>query len=447
MDFKGKRTLVCGAARSGVAAAKLLASQGASVTLQDLKAREKIAYDLEEVEKVAALYLGKNPDEILEGFDLVVISPGMPAGLPFLEKARGLGISVIGEIELAYLLCPCPIIAITGTNGKTTTTALVGAICKRWNPKTEIVGNIGVPFAEKVLGLDQDSLVVAEISSFQLETTDQFKPLVSAVLNVTPDHLDRHKTMEGYARAKQDIGKRQDESGFMILNYDDLICRSMKTSAKTVFFSRAKKLEEGYFLDGSLIKSKFGETESVILDMDEMNIFGNHNIENTLAAVACCASAGVPLDIIKEGALSFTAVAHRIEFVRELDGVKYYNDSKATNTDAAIKAIEAMKQPIVLIGGGYDKHSDYSDWIKAFPGKVKRLVVLGQVAEDIIKACDELGFKDYQRVQTFEQAVFACRDLAEAGDCVLLSPACASWDMFKDFEQRGDLFKELVKKL
>jgi UDP-N-acetylmuramoylalanine--D-glutamate ligase len=447
MEFKGKRILVCGAARSGIAAAKLLAGLGADVTLQDLKEKDKIGASLSDIENCITLHLGKNPDGILAGFDLLVISPGIPTHLPFVSKARDMGIPVWGEIELACSLCPCPIIAVTGTNGKTTTTALIGEIAKSWNPKTEVVGNIGVPFTEKVSGLDGDSLVVAELSSFQLETVCTFKPKVSAILNVTPDHLDRHKTMEGYFEAKQRVGAFQDETDFMVLNWDDELCRKIQTKAKKVLFSRREILKEGFYLEDGLIKASFKGENITVLNMDDMLIFGSHNIENTLAAVAACACMGIPYGAIEKAALEFKAVEHRIEFVRELNGVKFYNDSKATNPDAAIKAIEAMKQPIVLIGGGYDKHSDFSDWVKTFEGRVKHAVVLGQVAGKIIEACKACGFERLERVKTLEDAVLAAYAKASPGDCVLLSPACASWDMFADFEQRGAQFKHFVNNL
>ncbi|MDR3240316.1 MAG: UDP-N-acetylmuramoyl-L-alanine--D-glutamate ligase [Clostridiales bacterium] len=452
MDFAKKKVIVCGMAKSGFASAELLIRLGARVTLQDIKELEKldaasasIASALER--KGAALYLGRNPDEIVREYDLVVVSPGLPADLPFMEKARAAGVPVWGEIELAYSLCPCPVIAITGTNGKTTTTALTGAILKSHNPKTEIAGNIGVPFAEKTADLTADAWAVVEVSSFQLETVQTFRPKVSVVLNVTPDHLDRHKTMERYVALKESVGRLQGPEDYMVLNFDDLYCREMRTKAKRIFFSRVHPLEEGFFLDGNIIRAHFEGKDEAVLDIHDMRIFGHHNIENTLAAVAAAACAQVPADVIRRAATNFQAVEHRIEFVRALNGVRFYNDSKATNTDAAIKAIEAMREPIVLIGGGYDKHSDFGDWVKMFQGKVKHLVVMGEVAEKIMETCKAYGFERVDQVHSLKNAVELAYSKAEAGDCVLLSPACASWDMFDNYEQRGNLFKEFVRDL
>ncbi|MDR1539897.1 MAG: UDP-N-acetylmuramoyl-L-alanine--D-glutamate ligase [Clostridiales bacterium] len=448
MDFNHKKVLVCGIARSGVAAAKLLKDLGAEVTLQDLKIRDKIEINLDEMEKSGfEIYVGKNPDDIIDDFDLAVISPGISVYLPFVEKALKLGIPVWGEIELAYSLCPCPVIAVTGTNGKTTTTSLIGDIVKRYNPKVEVVGNIGVPFAAKLKNLGKDSCVVAEISSFQLETIHAFKPKVSAILNITPDHIDRHKSMENYIAAKESIGKNQQPDDYMVLNYDDAYCRRIKTNARRVFFSRLEQLEEGFFLDGNIIRARFDGEDRNVLNIDDMQIFGNHSIENTLAAVAAAACMKIPYDVIKEAAESFKAVEHRIEFVRELHGIRFYNDSKATNTDAAIKAIEAMRQPIVLIGGGYDKQSDFGGWVKAFQGKVKHVIVLGEVAEKIMETCLAYNYTQVERVNTLKDAVDLAYGKASPGDCVLLSPACASWDMFENFEQRGMLFKKFVNDL
>jgi len=441
MNFSDKTVLVCGMARSGQSAARLLVGLGAKVVAQDLK--EKIDWNFPSENENISLYLGKSPDDIIEIFDLIVISPGIPFDLPFLEKARGLGIPVWGEIELAYRLCPCPIIAITGTNGKTTVTTLVGEIMEQHNHKTTIVGNIGIPFTEQLETLTPDSWVVAEVSSFQLETTHDFAPKISAVLNLTPDHLDRHKTMDIYQYTKERIFANQSPEDFAILGYDNLICRGMRPPCNTVFFSAKTQLENGVFLDDGMIRARLFGKEFEVADVRQTKILP----ENALAATALCLCAGVPPETIAKGLLTFSGVAHRIEYVTTINDVEFYNDSKATNTDSAIKGLEAMRRPVVLIGGGYDKGSSFEDWVKRFEGKVKHLIVLGDVADQIIETCKVCGYEQYSKVDSLKDAVRLAYAKAQPGDAVLLSPACASWDMFDNFEQRGDLFKSLVKKL
>jgi UDP-N-acetylmuramoylalanine--D-glutamate ligase len=288
---------------------------------------------------------------------------------------------------------------------------------------------------------------VAEISSFQLETIHTFHPKISVVLNITPDHLDRHKTMERYIELKQSIGRFQQPGDYMILNFDDPICRGLKSQAQLVYFSRVHSLEKGFYMRGNNIHVRYDGADYDLLNINDMKIFGNHNVENALAGVAAGICAGVPPEKIKNAVLNFKAVEHRIEYVRELNGIKFYNDSKATNTDAAIKALDAMREPIVLIGGGYDKHADFSDWVKLFDGRVKFLVVLGEVADKIIETCKAYNFTNFEKVNSLKDAVDLAYGKAESGDCVLLSPACASWDMFDNYEQRGRLFKDFVNAL
>lgn len=450
MNFKDKKVIVSGMAKSGVSAALLLKKLGAEVTIQDTKERDKVEKDAEMLERGGvALYLGKNPDDIVLDFDMVVLSPGVPTDLDFIKKAEENKIPVISEIELAYTVCKSPILAITGTNGKTTTTSLLGEIARNFNSNSKVVGNIGIPFSDEVLETSEDAFVVAELSSFQLEKIVTFKPKVSAVLNITPDHLNRHKTLENYILAKERIFENQDENDFVILNYDDSVCRKMKehTKAKAIYFSREEKLEEGVYADEKSIFIKLKGYDEKVIDIDELKILGGHNVENAMAAIAMAVCADIPMDIIVKTLKGFRAVEHRIEFVEEVNGVEYYNDSKGTNPDAAIKAIEAMKRPILLIGGGYDKKSDFHEWIAKFDGKVKYMAVIGAVSEQIIATAEELGFKNYERAESLEQAVELCYKNAKEGDCVLLSPACASWDMFDSYEQRGRMFKDYVKKL
>lgn len=451
MNFTGKKALVCGMARSGISAAELLIKKGASVTLQDLKTEDKLnTEDIAHLEAIGALlYLGKNPDDIIASFDILVLSPGIPTDLPFICKARELGVEVLGELELAYRLCKAPVVAITGTNGKTTTTTLVGEIMQNHNNDTFVVGNIGTPFASCVDEIVEQSCVVAELSSFQLETIKEFHPVVSAVLNITPDHLNRHKTLENYIAAKERVFENQTESDYTILNYNDEATRDMasRTKARVIYFALDKKLEGGIYSDEkSIYIDCMGYSEKVV-DIDELNILGGHNVENAMAAVGCAVCAGASIEVIRKTLREFKAVEHRIEFSGKVNGVDYYNDSKGTNPDASIKAVLAMKKPICLIAGGYDKGSDFTEWVQLFKGRVKYCAVIGAVKKQLCDTLDNAGFTAYETADTFEQAFNMCADHAKEGDCVLLSPACASWDMFDSYEQRGEIFKGLVNGL
>lgn len=448
MEYNGKKALVCGMARSGIAAAKLLNRLGARVTLQDMKKREEISADVLALEgEGIVLYTGANPDEIACAQDLIVLSPGIPCDLPFIAAAEEAGIEVISEVELAYRLTPCPITAITGTNGKTTTTTLTGEIMKTAYSGTAVVGNIGIPYSEEVERLTEKDWVVAEISSFQMEKAKEFHPHISAVLNITPDHLNRHKTMDVYIAMKERVFAKQTAADFCILNHGDEICRKMadKTAAKVFFFDSSETLAEGIYLDGDAIEVRWGAINETLIHVDELQILGVHNYENVMAAAAMAICAGISLDAIRKVLKGFAGVAHRIEYVATVDGVDYYNDSKGTNVDASIRAVLAMKKPIVLIGGGYDKGSSFDEWTKLFPGRVKHLVLIGVTAPKVRASAEKFGFTAISDCETFEEAVDLCREKAEDGDCVLLSPACASWGMFDNYEQRGDMFKEQVR--
>lgn len=448
MEYNGKKALVCGMARSGIAAAKLLNRLGARVTLQDMKKREEISADVLALEgQGIVLYTGANPDEIACAQDLIVLSPGIPCDLPFIAAAENAGIEVISEVELAYRLTPCPITAITGTNGKTTTTTLTGEIMKTAYSGTAVVGNIGVPYSEEVERLTEKDWVVAEISSFQMEKAKEFHPHISAVLNITPDHLNRHKTMDVYIAMKERVFAKQAAEDFCILNHGDETCRKMadKTAAKVFFFDSSETLAEGIYLDGDAIEVRWGAINETLIHVDELQILGVHNYENVMAAAAMGICAGIALDTIRTVLKGFAGVAHRIEYVATVDGVDYYNDSKGTNVDASIRAVLAMKKPIVLIGGGYDKGSSFDEWTKLFPGRVKHLVLIGVTAPKVRASAEKFGFTAISDCETFAEAVDLCREKAEDGDCVLLSPACASWGMFDNYEQRGDMFKEQVR--
>ncbi len=441
--------LIVGAGRSGIDAAKLLRQLGENFVLYDGKTDLDTSAVCERIGCDCRFLLGELHDCDLDGIDICVTSPGVPLFSDVLKAVAGKGIPIWSEIELAYRHDKGTLVAITGTNGKTTTTALTYAIFKKWNEHTLLVGNIEIPYTGLALESTDGGWTVAEISSFQLETMRTVKPKVSAILNITPDHLDRHGSMDGYIKVKKSITQNQDGSDFCVLNYEDDVLRDFggKAPCRVVFFSSARVLENGwYYRDGAIWLSEDGSVTK-LLDTDDVNLVGLHNFENIMAAAAMAHCAGVPLDIIRDAAKRFVAVEHRIEFVRETGGVKYYNDSKGTNTDAAIKAIDAMPGKTVLIGGGYDKHADFTDWVRRFPGKVKKLILLGQTAQQIAQTCDKIGFSDYVFAPSLEEAVSLAHAAAKEGDCVLLSPACASWGMFKNYQQRGEMFKDFVNRL
>ena len=444
-----KKFLVAGAGKSGIGSVNLLLKTGADVSLYDGKEdlEKEALYEKLYEKKEIPLILGNITKEDVSKFDLLVLSPGISVNAPIAQMFRDQEKPVWSEIELAYQASKGRIAAITGTNGKTTTTALTGEIMKGYYESSFVVGNIGIPYTSVALDTKEDSVTTAEISSFQLETIHKFHPQVSAILNITPDHLNRHHTMEEYIRVKELIASNQTKDDFCILNYEDEELRKFapKCPATVVFFSSVQKLEEGIFLDGENIVWKSKTEEFVFARTDELKLLGRHNHENVMAASAMAYCAGVPKETIREVIMRFTAVPHRIEFVEEINGVAYYNDSKGTNPDAAIKGIQAMNRPTLLIGGGYDKQSSYEEWIQAFDGKVKQLVLIGQTREKIEKTAHECGFFNTILAENLEEAVKICAEKAEAGDAVLLSPACASWGQFDNYEQRGDKFKEYVR--
>lgn len=452
MELKNKRVLVAGTGISGIGATKLLDAVGADIILYDSNeslTKEEIMGRFKEPVSRVTVVTGTIPENIIDTLDLVVLSPGVPIDAPFVEALKARGIKIWGEIELAYNFAKGTLAAITGTNGKTTTTALTGQIMSAWCKSVFVVGNIGNSYTQRAQETDDDSVTVAEISSFQLETIENFHPHVSAVLNITPDHLNRHHTMECYINTKKRIFENQNENDFVVLNYDDEVTRAMAndTKAKVIFFSGRHVLDEGYyFKDGEIVYAHDGHCEHICNDRD-LNILGLHNMENVMAAVAITRCLGVPSDVIFKVLTEFKAVEHRIEYVATKKGVFYYNDSKGTNPDAAIKAVEAMVRPTLLIGGGYDKQSQYDQWIESFGDKVRLLVLLGQTADKIEMCARKHGFDHIIRVDSLKEAVETCAEHANAGDAVLLSPACASWGMFTNYEERGRLFKDYVHQL
>lgn len=457
MVVKDKNVLVFGSGISGEAACALLLKEEAKVVLYDgndklnpEEIRAKIeGGDSESLEIVLGTLEGDRKEELLDKLSLVVMSPGVPTDLPIVNEMREKGLPIWGEIELAYVFGKGDVLAITGTNGKTTTTSLLGEIMKNYAQSSFVVGNIGNPYTSIALQTREDSVIVAEMSSFQLETIQTFRPKVSVILNITPDHLNRHHTMEAYVNAKKNIAKNQTEDDYCILNYEDRLTREFgeEIKANVLYFSSQRKLEEGIYLEEGNIIYNYGRVKETICHVDELQILGTHNHENVMAACAMAAVYGVPVDVIRESVKAFKGVEHRIEYVTEKKGVTYYNDSKGTNPDAAIKAIQAMKRPTVLIGGGYDKGSEYTEWINSFDGKVKKLILLGDTKEKIAADAEKCGFKDYMFVDSFEEAVLTAAKIAESGEAVLLSPACASWDMFPSYEVRGEKFKEIVNSL
>lgn len=451
MELQGKKVLVFGSGKSGIGASDLLAKVGAFPVIYDGNAetdKDAVVHKTDGTYSVT-VYAGELPKEVQDSLDLVVLSPGVPTDLPLVKSFYEQGLPVWGEVELAYRVGNGEVLAITGTNGKTTTTALLGKIMQDARESVFVVGNIGTPYTSKALEMKPNSITVAEISSFQLETIDEFAPKVSAILNITEDHLNRHHTMEEYIRVKELITENQGTEDVCVLNYEDEVLREFgkHLTPRVVYFSSGRKLDEGIYLDGNKIILKDGEKEIEVVKTEDLKLLGKHNFENVMAAVAMAYYDGVSLDSIRKSICEFTAVAHRIEYVTEKKGVVYYNDSKGTNPDAAIKGIQAMNRPTLLIGGGYDKQSGYDEWIEAFGGKVRYLVLIGQTKEKIKEAAEKHGFHDIILCEDLKEAVKVCEEKAQPGDAVLLSPACASWGQFDNYEQRGDMFKEYVRNL
>jgi len=451
---KGRKCLVVGSGISGIGAMSLLNKLGAEIVLFDGKLSvEELKQKVPEGVR-ATCYSGELPESTMdaEKIEIAVLSPGVPTDIPMVNKMRDKGIRIIGEIELGYLAEKGRVVAITGTNGKTTTTTLVGEIMKAHlgEEKTFVVGNIGNPYTLEALKTAEDTVTVGEISSFQLETVDTFLPQVSAILNVTPDHLNRHYTMEAYAGAKEKIAAKQTKEQICVLNYENEYTRAFgeKCPAKVVYFSSARTLENGYFLQGEEIcKAVSGQVEVLLNIHKGMNLVGLCNVENVMAAIAMAEGMQVPMETILKVVKGFKAVEHRIEFVATKGGVDYYNDSKGTNPDAAIQGIKAMSKSTILIGGGYDKQNEYDEWIESFDNKVKWLVLIGQTREKIAECARKHGFTNIKMADTFEECMELCTSLAEPGEAVLLSPACASWGMFPNYEVRGKLFKDYVNQL
>ncbi len=450
MDLKNKKVLVSGIGRSGVSAAKLLIKVGANVTLQDNKEKDKLDYNLKELEDMGiSLIVGKNPDEEIENFDILVVSPGLPLRLDFVKKAYSLNIPVIGEVELASFFIKGKIIGITGTNGKTTTTALVGEIMKTTYEKTHIVGNIGLPISDYVLESDEKDVFVVELSSYMLESVDSFHTDVATVLNLSEDHIERHGDYKSYIEAKKRIFNNQTEKNFAILNYDDEVTKNMKvdTKGKIIYFSAEEQGENFVYLKDEIIYVNVDGKVIELVNTNDLIILGIHNIYNVMSAIGIAIAMNITVENIRKAIKNFKGVEHRIEYVRTINEIEYYNDSKGTNVDATLKAINAMKKPIVLIVGGYDKKVSLQPLVESFAGKVSLGIYLGDTQDKLVEISKEKKFDNYICVNSYEEAVQVAYKKSKKGEVVLLSPACASFDMFKNFEHRGEFFKELVNKL
>lgn len=451
MEMKGKKVLVAGMGKSGIAATEALVCLNAIVTVYDGKKAEQIDSRFLEYIRIHKIerFFNQEPSNITE-LDLLVLSPGVPLDLSFIEAARASGVTIIGELELAFQIGKGSYIAITGTNGKTTTTILVGEIFKNAGRKTEVVGNLGVAVAKKALEATEDTWFVTEVSSFQLETTISFRPVISALLNITPDHMDRHKTLENYTLAKGKIFANQTQEQYFVVNFDDKEAFKLAIGCRAAIvpFSRKIPLDFGCFVkDKNLVVLDQKGVLTIICAVSALKIPGAHNLENALAAAAIAYFAGINAGVIGKTLSEFEGVEHRLEFVVEIGGVRYVNDSKGTNPDASIKAIEAFKGNIILIAGGYDKGSTFGELIGSFKGKVKSLILLGKTAELIRKTAEDAGFQNTIMAKDMEDCVKIASELAKPGDIVLLSPACASWDSYTCFEERGEHFKNSVRAL
>jgi len=447
MELNGKRVLVVGLGKSGVASALFLKAHGARVTVSDTKSGDELRNEIPLLlDHGITVETGGHGDRTFHGQDLIVVSPGVPVDAPPLVQARALGEAVIGEIELAAQFLPGPIVAITGSNGKTTTTTLTGEIMTAAGFPALVGGNIGTPAISLAERATPETVIVLEISSFQLETIQTFRPKISVVLNVTPDHLDRHRTFEAYVDAKARIFENQQGSDFAVLNADDPTCAAMaaRTRAQVFWFSRQKEVEQGAWVRDRNIVFRDHSGQREIMQVSEIPLKGAHNLENVLAAVSAGALMGCAPEKIRQAVRDFKAVEHRLEFVATVRGVDYYNDSKATNVDATIKALESFPANIHLILGGKDKGSDYTVLNDLLRQRVKRVYTIGAAAAKI-----ESQIKNVEVVhaETLENALRKANAVAQSGDVVLLAPACASFDQFKNYEHRGQVFKEIVRGL
>jgi UDP-N-acetylmuramoylalanine--D-glutamate ligase len=446
-DLRGKRVLVVGLARTGVAASIFCADRGALVTATDSRGESDLGETVAKLKETGVtVELGSHREKTFLEQDLIVPSPGVPADEPHLQAARAKGVTIWSEIELAYRFTKGRLIGITGSNGKTTTTSLVEHILRSAGMRTILAGNIGTPLIGCVDAMTDSTCTVVELSSFQLELVDTFRPNIGVFLNLTPDHLDRHHTMEAYGAAKARLFENQTADDAAVLNADDPPSTAYAPSLPRVYwFSRKKRVAQGAYVRGQEIVFRHDGAEEVLLKLEDIPLAGSHNVENVLAASAAARLAGAAAKAIAKGVQSFAGVEHRLEFVSEIGGVRYYNDSKATNVDATLKAIDAFPGRILVILGGKDKGSDYTVLQKPLREKAILALLIGAAAEKIEKQI--AGSVALERAETLERAVETASHAARRGDVVLLAPACASFDQFQNYEHRGRVFKDLVRQL
>ncbi len=445
--MKNKRVLVVGLGMTGVASIKALNELGATIYAYDAQSKEKMSKALDELKGIDVMYYFDSLDFDTSNIDYAIKSPGIKFETPVMQKLINSNIKIIGDLEAGFLTTNNKFVAITGTNGKTTTTTLIGEIIKNSNKKCIVTGNIGSgAFYDSYIS-EKDEILVVEASSFQLESTYTFKPFVSIITNLTPDHLDWHKTEDNYYRAKFKIAVNQDNNDYCILNFEDDTIKNYLDLLHTniLYFSSEHILENGIYVENNNIVYNYNGEKSIVMNVDDIFIVGKHNLENVLASCAAAKLLGIENDTIMETVKGFKGVEHRLEYVNTYRGVKFYNDSKGTNPDASIKAVKGVKKPIILIAGGYDKDSEYDEFINAFDDKVKALILLGQTKEKIKECALKYGFKNIYMVENMNEAVNLSYDISEEGDTVLLSPACASWGMYPNYEVRGKDFKERVK--
>ena len=448
LEIKGKKLLILGLARTGVAAARLAGSLGADVIVSDIKSQGELKEHIKMLDGVdVKSFLGSHPESLLKGVDLIVVSPGITGTIPILLKARSLGIKIISEIEFAYNFLKVPVIAITGTNGKTTTTKLVNEVLTVAGYRSHALGNIGTPLSDFAINSEDYDYLVVEVSSFQLEEVVNFKPFISLILNITPDHMDRYRGIEEYAQAKYRIFERQGEKDFLILNHDDLILKKLspQTKASVLYFSTKESIKNGCYVKGSEIFFSFEGSVKSVCSLGDIKLEGLHNLENVLAAISACSICRAESGAIKKALKEFKAPPHRIEFVREIKGVRFINDSKGTNVGAVVKSLMSYSSPIILIAGGRDKKGDFNELRELVKTKVKRLVLIGEAKEKIRKSLN--GFTQSIDAVDMSDAVKKSFESASSGDIVLLSPGCASFDMFSSYEERGVAFRNAVMEL
>jgi len=447
--MKNKKILVIGLGVSGMSSVKALSKLGAEIYVFDESPREKLIERLKELDTIKAEYFFGNGeiDKIgIEKLDFAVKSPGIKYEVPIVERLLKKNIKIISDIEAAYKITKASIVSITGTNGKTTTTTLIGEIAKESGKTYKLTGNIGFGMFDDALNSGEGDILVAEVSSFQLAGTYDYKPHISVLTNISPDHMDYHHTFENYVEAKFKNLVNQDENDFAVLNYEDDIIReySKKIKAKKIFFSSSRSLNEGIFEENGQMVFKHDNKTEFIINTIDIFIPGKHNLENAMAASGAALAMGIEPSVIARILKTFKGVEHRLEFCGNYEGVKFYNDSKGTNPDASIKAVQGIEKPIILIAGGYDKQSLYDEFIKAFDNKVKALILLGQTANDIDICARKYGFTNIFRVENMDDAVKKCFEISVEGDNVVLSPACASWGMYPNYEVRGRDFKGRV---